>query len=109
MGASELPSSPPCIPGHESGRADPDNHISPGELTLVVNMRKSRQAHQLNYNSGPDPGLRIGPCQDCISSGMIGTCKRASPAAQSFRISVVQGNNRITGRSLEEGPILMVS
>lgn len=31
------------------------------ESSLVVQIRESQQTDQLNYHSGPDPGLRDGP------------------------------------------------
>lgn len=80
---------------------------SAGELTLVVQIRESRPA-QLS----PRPTFRcfqLAHSKIYIICELLGDLKGPDPLTQGFRMSKTQGNNRITGKSPGEDPILMVS
>ena len=48
---------------------------------MAVWVQENRWDDQLNYHSGPDPGLRVGPPQYLLLQ------------FQSYRISMTQGSN----------------
>lgn len=60
------------------GCALPQGHET-GELTLVVWLRKSRQADQLSYQSQIQ-GSELAPLQSQYHLQMSGTCEKAGPA-----------------------------
>ena len=53
---------------------------SPGEPTLVVQIRESPCYDQLSYQAGPDPGLWDGLPQNLYYLQTVEMCERASPA-----------------------------
>lgn len=68
-------------------------------LTLVVRIRKSQLSDPLSYHPGPD--------QNLYYLQLVRHVDPADPKLQN--LSMIQVNNRITGKSLDEDPVLMVS
>lgn len=63
----------------------------------------------LGYHPDPDLQLRVGPLQIYIICKWLGCMEGLVLLIQSCRISITQGNNRITRRSPDKDPVLMVS
>jgi hypothetical protein len=86
---------------------------SAAQLALVVWVLKSWWADQLSFHSASDPGLLVGLPQHlriaihCIYE-LLEQVKRLVLQIESCRISMTQGNNRISERSPIEGPRLIL-
>lgn len=79
-----------------------------GELTLVVKVRESWWTDQPSYHPDPKPGLWVAPSQQPPISELLEHMKGPVPKIQSHRISMTQGNNRLSKRSHSEGSELIV-
>jgi hypothetical protein len=78
------------------------------ELTLMVQIKESQWTDQLSYHPGPEPELWVLHPKIYIFK-WLGHVKGSILLIQSFRLSMTQGNNRITGKRPKKDPILMVS
>jgi hypothetical protein len=82
---------------------------SSGELVLVVWIRESWCTDQLSYQPGQMQGFELAHPKIYIRYEWLGCKKGQDLLIQSCRISMTQGNNRLSGRRPGEDPILMVS
>lgn len=71
----------------------------------MVQRRENLQAKQLSYHQGSE----LAHSKISIISEWLGHMKGPALLFQSWRVSVTQGSNRITGRSHSQEPVLMVS
>jgi len=66
---------------------------------VVASARESRQADQLSYHPGTDPGLWPGPPQHPPICELLELVKRLVLQIQSCRVSMTQGNSRRSERT----------
>ena len=70
-----------------------------GEPLLVVWGKESWQADQLSDHPGPEPRLGVGPPQHLPIYELLEHVKGPVLQIQSCRVSMIQGDNRISKES----------
>ena len=84
-------------------------HGRAGELIPVVQVQKSGQADSSATTQAQIQGFELAHPKIYIIHELLGHMKGPVLLIRSGRISMTQGNKRITGRSPSEEPALMVS
>ena len=75
----------------------------------MVQMREIWHTDQLRYHPGQIQGSDLAHPKICIICEWLGCMKGPVLLIQSCRISMTQGNNRITGMRPGDDPVLMMS
>ena len=75
----------------------------------MVQIRESWHTDQLSYHHTPMQGSELAHPKIYIIYELLGCVKGPVLLIQSCKISMTQGNNRMTRRQPSEDPVLMVS